>query len=255
MDVDDPGGFDALFKQATADPEVIGLILTGSHARGLATRCSDYDVRIIGSDESGAGPHQRSVAPEFPNVDLSVMPFGEFVVHADWVTPFTWNRYSFAHAPTLLDRTGANRPLVEEKRRLPADQPFAVAPTALDALINGVYRSLKCRRRGNNFCARWEASEAARDGLDFLFALDGRIRPCSVWLVHGLHLLPLRLFPLSGDAMIVLVTLIVDDGDAGGLQRLLQISLEQARSNGHQDLINTWGSDIDGTLCFSPDAT
>src|SRR5689334_7238163 len=40
-------GFDDLLARAMADDVVLGLVLTGSQARGMATSSSDHDVYVI----------------------------------------------------------------------------------------------------------------------------------------------------------------------------------------------------------------
>ncbi|MPZ25852.1 MAG: hypothetical protein GEV12_05215 [Micromonosporaceae bacterium] len=44
---------DELVARARADPAVRGLVLTGSHARGMATTHSDVDVFVVVVDERG----------------------------------------------------------------------------------------------------------------------------------------------------------------------------------------------------------
>src|ERR671913_248892 len=114
-------GFDALLRQAREDPDVLGVVLTGSHAQGLATPWSDYDVRVILRDEAEDGTPTRYQTDAFPNVDLRVMFLHDFAAYAGWDTPFAWDRYSFAHAKVMADRTGVISALVEEKGRIPAE--------------------------------------------------------------------------------------------------------------------------------------
>src|ERR687897_1746548 len=163
-------GFEALLRQAQADPDVLGVVLTGSHAQGLATPGSDYDVRVILRDEAGAGAQTRYPAEGFPNVDLRVMPLREFLAYAGWETPFAWDRYSFAHARVLEDRTGVISASVAEKGRIPAEHQSSFVRAALDAFINSVYRALKCARKENMLCTRLEASEAVQHALAVIFA-------------------------------------------------------------------------------------
>src|SRR5918995_7404603 len=128
-------GFEALLHQARADLDVLGVVLTGSHAQGLATPESDYDVRVILRDETGAEAQTRYPAEAFANVDLRVMPLREFLAYAGWDTPFAWDRYSFAHARVLEDRTGVVSALVEEKGCIPAEQQSSFVQDVLDAFI------------------------------------------------------------------------------------------------------------------------
>ena len=237
-------GFEALLRQARADPDVLGVVLTGSHAQGLATPWSDYDVTVILRDEAAAGTQSQYPAEAFPNVDLRVMPLHEFADYAGWDTPFVWDRYSFAHAQVLVDRTDVIGTLVEEKGRIPADQQSSFGRAALDAFINSVYRALKCARKGNTLCARLEASEAVQHALAVIFALEGRIRPYPSSLEHELRAYPLQTFPMPGDDLLRLIVAIVEGGDIAALQQLFSAVLDRTRQAEHGDVIDSWGDDI-----------
>jgi hypothetical protein len=237
-------GFEALLRQARADPDVLGVVLTGSHAQGVATPGSDYDVRVILRDEAGVGTQTRYPAEAFPNVDLRVMLLREFAGYADWDTPFAWDRYSFAHAQVLEDRSGVISALVAEKGRIPVEQQSSFVRAALDAFINSVYRALKCIRKENTLCARLEASEAVQHALAVIFALEGRIRPYPNSLEHELRAYPLQIFPMTGDDLLRLIAAIVERGDTGALRRLFSAILDHTRQAGHGDVIDSWGNDI-----------
>ncbi len=237
-------GFEALLRQARADPDVLGIVLTGSHAQGLATPWSDYDVKVILRDEAAAGTENRYPAEAFPNVDLRVMLLREFADYAGWVSPFAWDRYSFAHAQVLEDRTGVISASVAEKGRIPAEHQSSFIRAALDAFINSVYRALKCTRKGNTLCARLEASEAVQHALAVIFALEGRIRPYPGSLEHELRAYPLQTFPMSGDELLRLIAAIVEGGDTAALRRLFSAVLDRTRQAGHGDVIDSWGNDI-----------
>jgi len=237
-------GFEALLRQARADPDVLGIVLTGSHAQGLATPGSDYDVRVILRDEAGARARTRYPAQAFPNVDLGVMLLGEFVAYAAWDTPFAWDRYSFAHAQVLQDRGGVVRALVEEKGRVPAHVQFSFVGAALDAFINSVYRARKCTTKGNTLCARLEASEAVQHALAAIFALEGRIRPYPNSLQHELRTYPLQMFPMTGDELLRLIEAIVESGDTVALRQLFSVVVDRTRQAGHGEVTDSWGTDI-----------
>jgi hypothetical protein len=237
-------GFEALLRQARADLDVLGVVLTGSHAQGLATPGSDHDVKVILRDEAGAEAQTRYPAEAFPNVDLRVMPLREFLAYAGWATPFAWDRYSFAHARVLADRTGIVSASVAEKGRIPTEHQSSFVRAALDAFINSVYRALKCARKENMLCTRLEASEAVQHALAVIFALEGRIRPYPSSLEHELRTYPLQTFPLPGDDLLRLIATTVEDGDTAALRRLFSEVLDRTRQAGHGDVIDSWGDDI-----------
>ena len=203
-------GFEALLRQARADPDVLGVVLSGSHAQGLANPWSDYDVRVILRDEAEDSTPTRYQEDAYPNVDQRVMSLRDLAAYAGWDTPFAWDRYSFAHAQVLVDRTGIVSALVAEKGRIAAEHRSPYVRTELDAFINSVYRSLKCTRKGNSLCARLEASEAVLHGLVVIFAFEGRIRPYPVSLAHELRAYPLQTFPMTGDDLLQLIAAIVE---------------------------------------------
>jgi predicted nucleotidyltransferase len=236
--------FETLLRQARADPDVLGVVLTGSHAQGLATPQSDYDVRVILRDEAGVGAQTRYPPEAFPNVDLRVMLLRELVSYAEWDTPFAWDRYSFARAQVLEDRSGVVSALVEEKGRVPAHQQSSFVRTALDAFINSVYRALKCARKGNTLCTRLEASEAVQHALAVIFALEGRIRPYPNSLEHELRAYPLQTFPMTGNDLLMLIAAIVERGDTDALRRLFSAVVDRTRQAGYGDVIGAWGNDI-----------
>jgi hypothetical protein len=237
-------GFDALLRQARADPAVLGVVLTGSHALGLAKSWSDYDVRVILCDEAGDRVQTRYLGTAFANVDLRVMCLREFVVYAGWNTPTRWDRYSFAHAQVLAERGDIISALVAEKGRIPAEEQVSFVRSALDAFINSAYRALKCVRKGNSLCVRLEASEAVQHGLEVIFALEGRVKPYPVALAHELREYPLQAFAMSGNDLLLLIAAIVERGDVSALQHVLSAVLDHGRERGHGDVIDAWGDDI-----------
>jgi hypothetical protein len=234
-------GFTALLQQARADPDVLGVVLSGSRVHGTPTPLSDYDVRLILRDEADAAG-SRYDAARFPHVDLRVMPLRDFVPYADWDTPFAWDRYSFAHAQVLLDRTGIIKSLVAEKGRLAPAQQAAFVGGALDAFLNSVYRADKCSRTGNTLCARIEATEAVQHGLAVLFGLEGRLRPYPVALAQELRQFPLQ--QVRADALLGVLTAVVETGDQAALQHLVALILTRARAAGYDDVIDAWGARI-----------
>lgn len=240
----DDSGFRALLAEATADPAVEGLILTGSMAAGTGTPWSDYDVRLIVRDDASEEVVQRYADAMYPLVDLVILTHSEFAVYARWASPEAWDRPTFTHAQVLLDHSGTIQPLVDAKGRLPADQQAAFAAAMLDAFINGVYRALKCQRKGNTLCTRLEATEAVSYALHVLFAWEGRLKPYPGWLEYELQATPSTTLPLASNELLCWLTRIVAEGDVAALQALFATILEVAQERGHDDVIVSWGEAI-----------
>ena len=237
-------GFRALLAQATADPAVEGLVLTGSMAAGTGTTFSDFDVRLIVRDDAGEDVVQRYTRTSFPQVDLGIMTLSEFAAYAAWGSPTAWDRPTFAHAQVLLDRPGTIQDLVTEKGLLPAEQQGPFAAATLDAFINSVYRALKCKRKHMDLCVRLEATEAVSYALHLLFAWEGRLKPYPVWLEHDLLMTPLTTCTLTSEELLAVLERVVTHGDIAALQHLLSVMLDVAEARGHGDVVAGWGDNV-----------
>ena len=151
--------FRQLVEDATADPAVLGLVVTGSRGKGFGSASSDFDLLLVvrdGEDAAGA----RYLAEAVDGVDLRAMSLSRFAGYAAWGTAFAWDRYSFAHAAVPVDKTGEVRRLADEKGGVPSEHRGALLREALDAYVNGVYRSLRGLRNGNTLGSRLEAAES-----------------------------------------------------------------------------------------------
>lgn len=154
---------------------MLGLVLSGSATRGMATVRSDLDVYVVLFDDSVPGRRTTRSTPvdEIP-VSLSkleaVPPFGS----QGW-----WFRWSFAWAPTLLDRTDGRIPAaVRRQATLTPEESDAVLVDhdRLDGWINYAYRALKADRDDRPLERRIDAAESMPWLFDVVFAMAGRLR-------------------------------------------------------------------------------
>ncbi len=102
MDVADEPPVAALLARAENDPNIRGLVLSGSGARQMRTEHSDLDVYVVLEDATG---QETTKTPEIDTISVSLAELREVSPPPDdgggW-----WFRYSFADAQVLLDRTG-----------------------------------------------------------------------------------------------------------------------------------------------------
>lgn len=89
----------------------LGIVLSGSAGRGMATERSDLDVFVVLGDDAAEG---RSTVHS-PDVDEIPWPLSELTTVGAFGTEEWWYRWSCAWAPVLLDRTGGE--LVAAVRR------------------------------------------------------------------------------------------------------------------------------------------
>src|SRR4051794_15377694 len=83
------------------DPEVVGVVLSGSAGRGLATSRSDVDVYVV----TDGRPGSRSEVRRRPGIDEARLTLAELEHPAPVGSEGWWWRWSFAWAPVLRDDT------------------------------------------------------------------------------------------------------------------------------------------------------
>ncbi len=98
--------FAGLLDHARTDPNIVGLLLTGSRGLGAyVTEKSDFDAYVILGD---AGLLEQ-YAERFPSahgdpVEYILFSLGNFRAHALPGTASRWNAYTFAHIEPLIDK-------------------------------------------------------------------------------------------------------------------------------------------------------
>ena len=85
---------------ARDDPTILGLVLSGSAARGMATERSDVDVFVVRDDAVEREKSQTAAIDEIP---ISMADLERVDLHGtgDW-----YFRWSFAYAQVLRDEGG-----------------------------------------------------------------------------------------------------------------------------------------------------
>lgn len=177
-------------NDATHGDHLLGLVLSGSAGRGMATGRSDLDVYVVLTD-TGMGDRHTTHSAAVDEIPVAISelrelpPFGS----AGW-----WFRWSFAWAPVLLDRTdGCLQGALRRQATVTPDeaQAILVEHDRLDGWLNYVYRALKNDRDGQTQERRLDAAESMPWLLDVIFTLAGRVRPYHKYLPWELHQHPL----------------------------------------------------------------
>jgi hypothetical protein len=216
-----------VLSRAGADSGVLGVVLTGSRARGLESEWSDYDVTVVvaGQDEPWRHPIRTRTLDQ---VVCTAEALADTSVH--------WPRYGFRGAKVLLDRLdGGIAALVEKQATPTGEEAAALARDNLDAYVNQLYRAVKSRREGAVEAARLDEMESVPWLLETVFALHGRLRPYNKYLGWELDT-----FPLPGGWNAALRPQNV----AGGALRLFAEVEVLARRRGHGDVLDGWGDDV-----------
>jgi hypothetical protein len=193
--------------EARYGKELLGLVLSGSAGRAMATERSDLDVFVVLADTDGRGPEtSRSAA-----LDETVVAISDLERVAPFGTEGWWYRWSFAWAPVLLDRTGGRlAAALHRQATVDADEAesILVGHDRLDGWLNFAYRALKNDRDGRALERRLDAAESMPWLLDVIFTLEGRVRPYQKYLPWELRRHPLTHWP--AEELLALLTATLD---------------------------------------------
>ena len=232
---------------ARDDPTIVGLVLSGSAARGMETEWSDVDVYVVRDDDVERETlHSAAIDEIYWSVaDLEqVDRYGT----GDW-----YFRWSFAHAQVLRDLTGG-RVTEAVRRQATVDDDeqrwVLVDQDRLDGYVNFAYRALKSHRDGRVLEARLDAAESLPWLLDVVFALVGRLRPYNKYLPWTLREHPLGVPEWSAEAFLPEIDLMLA-GDPAALRRTFAIVDREVRvwdaAHGTTvcgDLVDEWGPEL-----------
>ena len=169
--------FEEVVERARSDERVVGLFLGGSRGKDAHVRAdSDYDVRVIGDADNFDTPRGS-------HVEVAVMSLDRFRDYPEW------DRYTLTHTRAVVDKTGEIQRVIDDKGRLSKEEAARMAPLALDAYLNSLYRGLE---RPAGIGGRLHEAEAIGHMLTLLFALEARVRPFHDYLEWELEHYPLE---------------------------------------------------------------
>ena len=226
-----------VLDRAQADPNVLGVILSGSRvADEFVTPHSDFDCwLILNAPDEVSWPFIRGSGIETVTATLE-----QFDEHARVGTATFWNRPSFLFARLEIDkRNGEIEALLDAKRRLALDEADALVHESAGAYINSLYRSLKNLRDGRALAGRLDAVESLSPLLTLVFALEGRVRPFSKWLARELDRAPL---PIA--RFLARVEQLLESPDASTQQAMFRDVETVMRGHGYVELVDDWHPDV-----------
>jgi len=228
-----------LLEYARASNDVLAVYVFGSRGRpdGLADERSDYDVGVVLRDDADISAFdKRWPLVHGARVEVSRATLSELRVAGDHGTPTAWSRPIYTAVDLKLDKTGEVAEILERKRVIQAEARPAILRESLDAYINSTYRSLRYRLVGAGAGTRLDSAASVSPLLEFLFAVDGRIRPFNKYLESELAHQPLS---VSVEQLLAIL-----DGD-GAVQCAVFRQVEQiARDHGLGDVIDAWEPDV-----------
>jgi hypothetical protein len=238
-----------LIAEAEADPDVIGLILTGSRGAGAVHPESDYDVCFLVTDAAydryereGQHPHRgATLDPQQDIWDECPRRFYQAEIPA-------WEIPGFAEGRVLLDKTGETAAALAAFTTMTEVQARATAANQYDDYLNGLYRSLKAWRRGNELGARLQAAESAFALLHILFALERRHPPYHdrLWL----HLDSLASQGWQPGELRAILLDLISTGAPQRQQAIARRVVALMHERGYEEVYTAWDGQIDTILIW-----
>ena len=230
------------------DPTILGLVLSGSAARGdMATERSDVDVYVVRDDDV---ERETSHSTSIDEIYWSVTDLEQVDRHGEGGWYFRW---SFAYAQVLRDLTGGR--ITEAVRRQATvdddEQRWVlIDQDRLDGYVNVAYRALKNHCDGRLLEARLDAAESLPWLLHVVFTLAGRLRPYNKYLPWELREHPLAVPEWSAAAFLPEIGRMLT-GDATAIRRTFAVVDREVRAwdAAHDttvcgDLVDDWGAEL-----------
>lgn len=225
----------------------LGLVLSGSAGRGLATVRSDVDVMVVLA--SVPDGYRTTKSPTIDEIPTALSEFHELPTFG---TEGWWYRWSCAWAPVLLDRTGGELPDAVRRQALVSDDEadaILIEHDRLDGWLNYAYRALKSDRDGRELERRLDAVESVPWLLDTIFTFAGRVRPYHKYLPWELREHPVDGWP--ADVLLPLLTRTID-GDPAAIRETFALVVADCERHdarrGHRrmmEIVDDWGVELD----------
>jgi hypothetical protein len=229
----------ALIRSARSDPNILGIILSGSRGAGRGTALSDHDIKIVVRD-AVAGKYRRRFARPPPGLDVRVQGVYTFRHGADRAPQTEGYGPSFAHIKVPIDKTGRVAKVAREKARIPKNRVRSYTAAQLDGYVNEMLRSLQNFRDGNPLAGHLEATRSLPYLFETLFGSECRWAPYAKFLEWELRDFPLRNPPLPTEKLLRLVRRILRDGDVSGQRALLRAVDRTLRPRGYGRVLDSW---------------
>lgn len=232
--------FEELLAQAKNDENIIGLFLTGSRGKGFERSDSDYDLDLIVKDGAVEEYQKKYKELGVSGVDLGVSSLEHFRNYASWGSDDSWDRYNYAGVRALVDKTGEVQKILDEKGSIPETAKKYFINRNLDGYLNGVYRSLKARRKNDRAGMILEAAGSVPFFLNAIFAVHNRLAPFPDYLQQDLGKYPLKKLPLSSSEFLELLLAVVSTGDSEKQKQLIAMSKTIFEKEGFGGVFESW---------------
>ncbi|WP_162872702.1 nucleotidyltransferase domain-containing protein [Austwickia chelonae] len=204
-----------LADRVEQDVNVVGVLLTGSHAHGLATSGCDVDLHVLLAEKDDSWRPMRQ-----GGLDLQVHD-------AQWLRRVPsdpsrwWDRYRIARGMLVADRSeGALGDDLRGWGTLSLSEQADAIDFALTPYLTYAMRSLYEFSTGELTAARLDAAENLPWALRLMFAVQGRPRPTNRYLAWELEYHPLTTPAWQSEWVLGIVEALRCDGSPAAQREL-----------------------------------
>lgn len=215
---------------------LIGVILLGSISAGMDDETSDYDIHIVVSDEA------MEAHPEYRDLTLGLDAKADV-----WTTSLSelkaYDRHGYdvrelLHAMFPVDADGLLKRTVDELIHYPESELHPLVSARLDSYYDGVFRSLKCFRKGFTFGGYQMAARSMEFFVETLWALNGLVMPFVNRAPYLLH--TLKKLPFDAPATRGMMERIAMDADIRTQLMLMDRMFVFMEENGYKQVLDDW---------------
>ena len=234
--------YEEILKKTEADPNVLGLILSGGRGKGMATEHSDYDLIIVVQEDAKAQAVEEYEKKynSIENIEAHVKTLNEFQKSSEWGSDESWNRYTFAHIKAQIDKTGEIQKLIDSKGVIPSSEVKKFTSYWIGGFINQYYRAFKNNRDKNMLAAHLDAIESIPMLLNVLFGREGRLRPYNKFLEWELKKYPLQHLPWPPDEFMAAIKKVLQTGDIEIMKDFYRKLRDTSIEMGYEKDIQEW---------------
>lgn len=223
-------------RQLASVEGLIGVMLLGSISAGMDDATSDYDVQIVVTDAA------MSTHPEYRDLTLVLDRKSDC-----WTTSLSelraYDRHGYdvrelLHAMFPVDTGEILRKTVDELIHYPANELPPLISSRLDSYYDGVFRSLKCFRKGFTFGAYQMAARSMEFFVETIWALNGLVMPFVNRAPYLLH--TLKKLPFAAEETRALMERIARDADIRTQLKLMDRMFVFMEENGYKQVLTDW---------------
>lgn len=253
----DAHSYKDLLAELCEDPNVTGVLLAGSRAKGMEHDGSDTDAYIIFENNTKANYIEKFKKETNKNyasllVDLSnrsIQTLKEFEAFAEFGSEYGWDRYNIIRSKIEIDKTkGKLRKILEQKKKLSASEREMVLHQHFGDYLTHSYRLVRGTMDNHKVGTMLDSADVISHLLWTYFALHDRVRPYNKYLEWELDNFPIKGMKWSGKTFVKMMVKIARQSDVQATKEIYKEIARLAKKQSSDHFIKAWGGKLETML-------